>query len=288
MRKLHFMKVFEKVSELQHYLDSLTQSGKKIGFVPTMGALHQGHISLVERGVAENDVCVVSIFVNPIQFNNPDDLKNYPRTLEADLALLAPTGCKVVFTPSEKEVYPESDNRVFDLGFLDTIMEGKHRPGHFQGVAKVVNRLFEIVKPTNAYFGEKDFQQIAVLRHMVAITKQKVNIVSCPIVREADGLALSSRNRLLTPEHRKNAPFIAKTLLEARNKKNLMSVKELSQWVVNQINSNPFLEVEYFEIANAKNLEILSDWQPNETAIGCITVKAGNVRLIDNIMFDSK
>lgn len=282
------MKVFEKVSELQHYLDSLTQSGKKIGFVPTMGALHQGHISLVERAVAENDVCVVSIFVNPIQFNNPDDLKNYPRTLEADLALLAPTGCQVVFGPSVKEVYPEPDNRVFDLGFLDTIMEGKHRPGHFQGVAKVVNRLFEIVKPTNAYFGEKDFQQIAVLRHMVALTRQGVNIISCPIVRESDGLALSSRNRLLTPEHRNNAPFIAKTLREARNKKELMGVKELSQWVIDQINSNPFLEVEYFEIANANTLEILSDWQPNKTAIGCITVKAGNVRLIDNIMFDSK
>lgn len=282
------MKVFERVSDLQQHLDCITQSGGKIGFVPTMGALHRGHISLVDRCVTDNDVCVVSVFVNPIQFNNPDDLKKYPRTLEADLALLDSAGCQVVFAPSEKEVYPEPDNRAFDLGFLDTIMEGKQRPGHFQGVAKVVNRLFEIVKPTNAYFGEKDYQQVAVLRHMVALTKQKVNIVSCPIIRENDGLALSSRNTLLTPEHRRNAPLIAKTLLEARNKKNLMGVKELIQWVVNQINANSFLEVEYFEIANAKTLEILSSWQPNEAAIGCITVKAGDVRLIDNIMFDSK
>jgi len=282
------MKVFEKVSELQHHLDSLTKSGKKIGFVPTMGALHRGHISLVEQCVAENDVCVVSIFVNPIQFNNPTDLKNYPRTPEHDLALLDNAGCQIVFTPSEAEVYPAPDTRVFDLGFLDTIMEGKHRPGHFQGVAKVVNRLFEIVKPVNAYFGEKDFQQIAVLRHMVAITGQKVNIISCPIVREVDGLALSSRNMLLTSEHRKSAPLIAKTLLESRNKKAQLGVKELVKWVVDEINANSLLEVEYFEIADAQTLEIISSWQPNKAAIGCITVKAGNVRLIDNIMFDPK
>lgn len=282
------MKIFEKVSELQLHLDSLSKSGKKIGFVPTMGALHRGHVSLVAQCVAENDVSVVSIFVNPIQFNNPTDLKNYPRTLDQDLALLTQVGCQIAFIPSETEVYPLPDTRVFDLGFLDTIMEGKQRPGHFQGVAKVVNRLFEIVKPVNAYFGEKDYQQIAVLKHMVAITGQKVNIISCPIVRESDGLALSSRNLLLTPEHRKSAPKIGKTLIESRNKKEQMGVKELVKWVVDEINADPLLEVEYFEIANAKTLEPLSNWQPNEAAIGCITVKAGAVRLIDNIMFDPK
>ena len=282
------MKVFEKVSELQEHLNDLTKSGKSVGFVPTMGALHQGHVSLVTRCVAENDVCVVSIFVNPIQFNNPEDLHNYPRTIDKDLELLEKTGCDVVFAPTESEVYPKPDTRVFDLGFLDTVMEGKQRPGHFQGVAKVVSRLFEIVKPHNAYFGEKDFQQIAVIRHMVNLVGLSVNIVSCPILREADGLALSSRNLLLTPDHRKNAPLIAKTLLEARNKKAQMSVKELTKWVVDQINANPYLEVEYFEIANAKTFEILSNWQPNEVAVGCITVKAGKVRLIDNVMFDPK
>jgi len=282
------MKVFEKVSELQNYLDSLVKSGKTVGFVPTMGALHRGHVSLVSKCVKENDVCVVSVFVNPTQFNDPTDLTNYPRTLENDLSLLRATGCHVVFAPTEAEVYPQPDTRTFDLGFLDTVMEGKQRPGHFQGVAKVVNRLFEIVKPHNAYFGEKDFQQIAVIRRMVILTGQSVNIVSCPIVREPDGLALSSRNLLLTPEHRKNAPVIAKTLSEARNKKPQMGVKELVKWVVDQINANPLLEVEYFEIVNATTLQTITSWQPNETAIGCITVKAGKIRLIDNIMFDSK
>ena len=282
------MKIFEKVVELQSYLDGFIKSDKKIGFVPSMGALHQGHISLVTRCVAENDVCVVSIFVNPTQFNDPNDLKNYPRNIENDLKLLSSTGCDAVFIPTEEEVYPVLDNRTFDLGFLDTIMEGKQRPGHFQGVAKVVNRLFEIVKPHNAYFGEKDFQQIAVIRHMVTLTGQSVNIVSCPIVRESDGLALSSRNLLLTPDHRKSAPLIAKTLSDARNKMSQMGVKELKKWVVEQINTSPLLEVEYFEIVNEKTLETITAWQPGTVAIGCITVKAGKIRLIDNIKFDSK
>ena len=253
-----------------------------------MGALHEGHVSLVTRCVAENDVCVVSIFVNPAQFNDPNDLKNYPRNMEKDLLLLQSVGCDVVFAPTADEVYPTADTTTFDLGFLDTIMEGKHRPGHFQGVAKVVHRLFEIVKPDTAYFGEKDFQQIAVIRRMVNLTWQSVNIVSCPIVRESDGLALSSRNLLLTPEHRKSAPFIAKTLSDAKHKKGEVSVIELKKWVIEQINSNPLLEVEYFEIVNFKTLEPITAWHQGVDAIGCITVKAGNIRLIDNIKFDSK
>ncbi|SDC60590.1 pantoate--beta-alanine ligase [Williamwhitmania taraxaci] len=282
------MRVFEKVVDLQSYLNELVKADKKIGFVPSMGALHEGHVSLVTRCVAENDVCVVSIFVNPAQFNDPNDLKNYPRNLEEDLNLLRSVGCDVVFAPTEKEVYPTADTTSFDLGFLDTIMEGKHRPGHFQGVAKVVHRLFEIVKPHTAYFGEKDFQQIAVIRRMVNLTGQSVNIVSCPIIRESDGLALSSRNLLLTPEHRKSAPLIAKTLSEAKRKKGEVGVIELKKWVVEQINSNPLLEVEYFEIVNFKTLEPITTWHLGDDTIGCITVKAGNIRLIDNIKFDSK
>lgn len=282
------MELFEKVDDLRLRLNEISASGKTVGFVPTMGALHLGHISLVKRCVDENDYCVVSIFVNPTQFNDPKDLKNYPRFLEKDLALLRETNCQLIFAPPESEIYPEPDNRVFPIGELETVMEGKQRPGHFQGVAKVVSRLFDIVKPNRAYFGEKDYQQIAIIRRMLEITGQPVEIISCPILREPDGLALSSRNMLLTPEHRQQASLIGKTLLEARNKADEMSVKELSEWVVKQINASPLLEVEYFELADAKTLMPIDRWHSNEPAVGCIAVKAGDVRLIDNIKFDSK
>lgn len=282
------MELFERVVDLRSRLDNIAANGKTVGFVPTMGALHAGHVSLVKRCGEENDFCVVSIFVNPTQFNDPKDLRNYPRNLEKDLALLKNTSCQLIFAPAESEIYPEPDNRVFPIGSLEEVMEGKHRPGHFQGVAKVVSKLFDIVKPNRAYFGEKDYQQIAVIRRMLEITGQPVEIISCPILREQDGLALSSRNMLLTPEHRRQAPLIAKTLLEARNKATEMSVKDLAQWVVDQINANPLLKVEYFEVANAKTLIPINDWQKGELAVGCIAVQAGNVRLIDNVKFDSK
>lgn len=282
------MELFKRVIDLRSRLDTIVASGKTVGFVPTMGALHAGHISLVKKCSAENDICVVSIFVNPTQFNDPKDLKNYPRDLDKDLNLLQSTNCHFVFAPNEMEIYPKPDQRIFQIGSMETVMEGKQRPGHFQGVAKVVSKLFDIIKPNKAYFGEKDYQQIAIIRRMLEITNQPVEIVACPILREPDGLALSSRNLLLTPECRKQTPIIAKTLMEARNKATNMSVKDLTQWVITQIDATPLLKVEYFEVANAYTLMPIDTWQQGEPTVGCIAVQAGNVRLIDNVKFDSK
>lgn len=271
--------------ELQDQLSTLRNKGS-IGFVPTMGALHQGHISLVEQAVNENAAVVVSIFVNPTQFNDPGDLKRYPRNLEADLKMLEKTGCALVFAPEAEEVYPEPDNRKFNFGNLEQVMEGKHRPGHFNGVAQVVSRLFEIVKPDKAYFGLKDFQQLAIINKMVKMLKMPVKIVPCPIIREKSGLAMSSRNELLSPEERENAALIYQTLCNAKELKSKKSVQQIKNHVIEIINKNPFLHVEYFEIVDNKNLIPVNTWEDQGVKVGCIAVHCGKVRLIDNIVLN--
>ena len=260
-------------------------SGVKTGFVPTMGALHQGHISLVEQAVKENDIVIVSVFVNPTQFNDKKDLERYPRNLEADLQLLKNTGCHIVFAPEISEIYPEPDTRIFHFGNLETVMEGKHRPGHFNGVAQVVSKLFDIVKPGKAYFGLKDFQQLAIIKDMVAQLNLPVEIVPCPIIREENGLAMSSRNELLSAEERKNAALISQTLFEARKLKNLKTVAETAGWITDTINKNPFLCVEYAEIVDCNTLQPVADWSDSAGIVCCVAVFCGKVRLIDNIVF---
>jgi pantoate--beta-alanine ligase len=255
-----------------------------IGFVPTMGALHAGHISLAERSLKENAGTVVSIFVNPTQFNNRNDLINYPRTLSADIKCLESAGCDFLFVPSEHEMYPEADARVFDFGQLDKVMEGAYRPGHFTGVAQVVSKLFDMVQPAKAYFGEKDFQQLTIIRHITKMMGYPIQITGCPVVREADGLAMSSRNVRLTPQQRQNAPAIAKTLFESREKITSMPVDRLKKWVVAQIDSNPELQTEYFDIVDRDTLQSAARYEPHALQ-GCIAVYAGSVRLIDNIPY---
>ncbi|NVO08444.1 MAG: pantoate--beta-alanine ligase [Bacteroidales bacterium] len=277
--------VISTISETKKVLENHRSTGKTIGFVPTMGALHQGHISLVNRAVNENDTVIVSLFVNPTQFNDKSDLKNYPRTPESDIKLLKESGVHYIFMPSEQEIYPEKDTRVFDFGLLDKVMEGEHRPGHFNGVAQVVSRLFDIVEPHRAYFGQKDFQQLAIIRYLVKQLKLKIEIIACPILRESDGLAMSSRNLLLEPDKRKSAPIIYKTLSEARNKVNELSVKDLIYWVIANINKDPNLAVEYFSLVDSETLQPISNWEDSSSVIGCIAVKAGNVRLIDNTFY---
>lgn len=279
------IRVVHTKSEVAAALDEVRTLGRSIGLVPTMGALHKGHASLVHRAVAENDYVAVSVFVNPTQFNDKNDLISYPRTPQKDIELLTEAGASLVFMPSVEEMYPEPDTRQFSFGLLGEVMEGAHRPGHFNGVAQVVSKLFDIVKPTRAYFGQKDFQQIAIIRRMVELLNLDLQIVSCPIVREPDGLAVSSRNMLLTPEKRANAPLIAKTLYEARNKIAHSSVQQVIDWVVAEINGNPHLDVEYFEVSNAITLEPVRSWIHAEHIVGCIVVRAGSVRLIDNVIF---
>ena len=279
------MKIVTGIKELKSYLADSKKDGKRIGLVPTMGALHKGHLSLVERCVKENDVCVVSVFVNPTQFNDKHDLETYPRTLEADCALLEQAGCDFVFAPLVEEMYPEPDTRTFDFGPVMQVMEGAKRPGHFNGVAQVVSKLFYIVEPDNAYCGEKDFQQIAVIRAMVKQLQIPVQINACPIVREADGLALSSRNTRLTPELRAKAPKIARAMCESLELAKTKSVKEVHDYVVNTLNADPDLEVEYYEIVDGNSLQAIQDWKDTDYAVGCITVYCGEVRLIDNIKY---
>lgn len=278
------MKVFDKIADVTAELDRLRAEGKTIGFVPTMGALHEGHLSLVKKCVAENDVCIVDAFVNPTQFNNKEDYEKYPRTVDADAKLLEGAGANLVWFPTESDIYPEPDTRVFELGPLAEVMEGKYRPGHFNGVAQVLTRLFSIVKPDRAYFGEKDFQQLAIVREMVKHYNIPVQIVGCPIVREADGLALSSRNMRLSAEQRRHALRISKTLFASLDKMKEMSVEEVKQWVIKEVNSEPGLEVEYFEISDSLTLQPVENWN-NENIVGCITVYCGEVRLIDNIQY---
>ena len=275
------MKSFSTVVELREAL--LPLRDKTIGFVPTMGALHHGHISLVERARKECDTVVVSVFVNPTQFNDKNDLKNYPRTPEADAAMLEAAGVDFVLFPSVEEIYPEPDTRVFDFGLVDKVMEGATRPGHFNGVAQVVSRLFAIVEPTKAYFGEKDFQQIAVIRAMVAQLGLTLEIVDCPIIRDVDGLARSSRNTLLTPEHRAAAPHIYEVLSAATQKLDSMTPQQLTEWVISEVENNPLLKVIYFQAVDALSLQQVENWSDSDRIQGCIAVQAGQIRLIDNI-----
>lgn len=279
------MQVIEKKQELIELINKLKSENKQIGLVPTMGALHEGHLSLVDRCVKENEICIVSIFVNPTQFNNPKDLETYPRDLNKDINNLISANCNYIFAPSVDEIYPEKDNRVFNFGYIDTVMEGANRPGHFNGVGQIVSKLFELIMPNKAYFGMKDFQQVAVINKLVEIIKSDVEIVKCPIIREFDGLAKSSRNLLLTDEHRKNAPLIYATLLKAYKFAAERSIQETKEWVVNEINKNPLFKVEYFEIVDDTKLTPAVDWNTHDGIVGCITVQAGNVRLIDNITF---
>jgi pantoate--beta-alanine ligase len=279
------MKVFSTIADLKAEVAAQKAAGKTIGLVPTMGALHAGHASLVKKCAAENDVAVVSVFVNPTQFNDKNDLKNYPRTLEKDAELLQSVGCNLIFAPSEDEIYPEPDTRVFDFAPLDKVMEGKYRPGHFNGVAQIVSKLFDIVTPDRAYFGEKDFQQLAIIREMVKQLGLALEIIACPIVREADGLALSSRNARLSDSQRKKAVTISKVLFESRNFAPSKSIAELTDWVVDNINAESELRVEYFEIVDGNTLQAVSDWNQTDYIVGCITVFCGEVRLIDNIRY---
>ena len=281
------MKVIQKTSDLEAILAEERAAGKKIGLVPTMGALHAGHASLVERAVAENDCTVVSVFVNPTQFNDPTDLKNYPRTLEADCTLLESLGADIVFAPTVEEAYPEPDNRRFSYPPIDSVMEGARRPGHFNGVCQIVSKLFLWVKPDRAYFGEKDFQQIAVIKAMVANLKIPVTICPCPIVREADGLALSSRNALLSADERNLAVNISKILFASKEFAHAHTVDETLAFVVDSINAHEGLEVEYYEIVDGDSLQKVSSWNDSESIVGCITVYCGQlpVRLIDNIRY---
>ena len=284
------MQVLTTKNEIIRQVEACIRQNKTIGLVPTMGALHEGHAELVRKSVAENDVCVVSVFVNPTQFNNKEDLLKYPRTLQKDVALLTDLGVHFVFAPSSEEIYSQDEMQTqfaFDFNGLDQVMEGKMRPGHFNGVVQIVSKLFELVRPTRAYFGEKDFQQLAIIHHMVERSSLKDNfgdlqIIDCPIVREESGLALSSRNQRLSEEEKTTALNISKTLFSSLEWARVASVAEVEKRVIETINAVDGLEVEYYEIVDRTTL------QPTTTfhnAIGCITVYCGPVRLIDNIQY---
>lgn len=281
------MKIVHAIKDLQEALADLRAQGKTVGLVPTMGALHAGHASLVKRSVAENDATVVSVFVNPTQFNDKNDLTKYPRTLEADCRLLEQCGATVVFAPSVEEIYPEPDMRHFSFPPLDTVMEGAYRPGHFNGVCQIVSKLFDLVKPDRAYFGEKDFQQLAIIREMVRQLKFPLQIVGCPIVREADGLALSSRNTRLSAEQRQQALKISQTLFASVDYAATHTVAQIQQFVEDAIAAAPGLRLEYFELVDGNTLQKITDWAGTDYAVGCITVFCGEVRLIDNIKYKS-
>ena len=284
---LKVMKVFHKIVDLQNELFDVRKQGKKIGLVPTMGALHEGHASLVRRSVSENGVTVVSVFVNPTQFNDQNDLKNYPRDLDADCRLLEECRADYVFAPEVEEMYPVPDTRSFEYPPVSTVMEGAHRPGHFNGVCQVVSRLFYIVRPDRAYFGEKDWQQIAVVKAMVRHLQLGVEIVECPIVRDADGLARSSRNTLLAPDERAIAPFIYKALRESVDYAKTHTLQDTHDYVVNQINDVDGLRVEYFAIVDGNTLQDVAEWEDSPYVVGCITVYCGRtpIRLIDHIKY---
>ena len=279
------MNIYKTAEELRSFVTGERKQGHRIAFVPTMGALHEGHLSLVRRALKENDCCIVSVFVNPTQFNNPRDLETYPRTLDADSRLLASIGTTALFAPEVETIYPEPDTRVFHVGAVAEVMEGKYRPGHFNGVMQVVSRLFDLVQPDCAYFGEKDFQQIAVLRAMAREIKSPVEIIACPIVREEDGLARSSRNTLLSEEGRAQAPNIYRILSESRTWSKELSPKAVIERATQLLDAIPTLRVEYFEIVDADTLQPITRWEDSSKPHGCITVYCGEVRLIDNIAY---
>ena len=280
------MRIVTTITELKKAVAEARKNNQIVGLVPTMGALHKGHLSLVNKACAQCQFVVVSIFVNPTQFNNPDDLRTYPRTLDADTALLsANTKADIVFAPTVEEVYPETDTRQFNFGAIAEVMEGKYRPGHFNGVAQIVSKLFKYVEPDKAFFREKDFQQLAIIRKMVADLAMNIEIVPCPIVREDDGLAVSSRNTLLTPEFRAIAPHIAATLKASVAKMTELTPKQTIDWVVSEVNKCGGLEVEYYSIVDGLTLQDVTSWNETDYIVGCITVYAGKVRLIDNICY---
>lgn len=281
------MKLIHTKKDLRQVLDEARAEGKKIGLVPTMGALHAGHASLVKQSVSENGLTVVSVFLNPTQFNDKKDLEKYPRTLDADCALLESVGADVVFAPDVEEMYPEPDTRRFSYPPIDTVMEGAFRPGHFNGVCQIVSKLFAAVEPDRAYFGEKDFQQIAVIRAMVKDLKFNVELVPCPVIREESGLAMSSRNTLLTVEERKTAAAISQMLFRSRNFAANHTLEETRRYVVDSLNAVVGLEVQYFDIVDGISLQTLEDWADSDYVVGCITVFCGQipVRLIDHIKY---
>ena len=282
------MKVINKTSDLQAIIEQLKNDGKSIGLVPTMGALHKGHLSLVKNSISNNDITVVSIFVNPTQFNNPNDLASYPRTVDKDLELLQTVGCDVVFAPEADDIYSksETDSRFeFDFEGLDKVMEGKFRPGHFNGVVQIVSKLFDLVRPNRAYFGEKDFQQLTIIRLMTRRYNLPIEIVPCPIVREDSGLALSSRNSLLKDNEKQVASHIYAVLNESRQFVPQTEVEELKQCVIAAIEQKPELKVEYFDIVDGHTLKSIGKWDEFDYIVGCITVFCGDVRLIDNICY---
>ncbi len=277
------MKTFSSIKETISYLEQQKIAKKSIGFVPTMGALHEGHLALMRRAKKENDLLVVSIFVNPVQFNSADDLKKYPRTPEEDTKKLESVHCDVLFAPDVKEMYPEEVTVQYDFGGLDRMMEGAFRPGHFNGVVVVVEKLLDIVRPHRAYFGEKDFQQLTIIKKLVEMKKITVEIVPCPIVREPDGLAMSSRNSLLSSEERKIAPFIYQTLQEAKRRRGYICVNPLRQMIINIFESNEHFKLEYFDIVDDKTLRPVNAWNDKVGTVACVAVWLGSVRLIDNI-----
>ncbi len=279
------MQTIHSIKELQACLSEAKNAGKRVGLVPTMGALHEGHASLVRRSVKENDVTVVSIFLNPTQFNDPKDLERYPRTLESDCKLLEQCGAQIAFAPSVSEMYPEPDTRSFSYPPTDSVMEGARRPGHFNGVCQIVSKLFMITEPDRAYFGEKDFQQICVIRRMVADLGFKMEIVPCPVIREASGLAMSSRNSLLTPDEKVLAANIYRVMKESLSQG--LSVRETEAWVTDTLNAIKGLEVEYYSIVNGETLAEVNSWDDAPHIVGCITVYCGHtpIRLIDHIRY---
>lgn len=279
------MQTIHSIKELQACLSEAKNAGKSVGLVPTMGALHEGHASLVRRSVKENDVTVVSIFLNPTQFNDPKDLERYPRTLESDCKLLERCGAQIAFAPSVNEMYPEPDTRSFSYPPTDSVMEGARRPGHFNGVCQIVSKLFMITEPNRAYFGEKDFQQICVIRRMVADLGFKMDIVPCPVIREESGLAMSSRNSLLTPEEKTLAANIYRVMKESLSQG--LSVRETEAWVTDTLNAIDGLEVEYYSIVNGETLAEVNSWDDAPHIVGCITVYCGHtpIRLIDHIRY---
>ena len=279
------MIVCNTIAELKEKIQQQKSQNRVIGFVPTMGALHQGHLSLVEASNKACDYTVASIFVNPTQFNNSEDLEKYPRDENRDLQLLEKMDCDCVFIPSVKEVYPEKDSRIFDFDGLDLLMEGAFRPGHFNGVAQVVSKLFYMVEPNKAYFGIKDFQQVSIVSKMVEKLEMKIEIIACPIVREKNGLAMSSRNERLNPKERERSSIISKALFEAKKEKENKTVSETKEQVIRTINDDNLFDVEYFEIVNMKTLKPINEWDNSETQVGCVAVNVGKVRLIDNISF---
>lgn len=281
------MEIFKTRNELKNRLGTLKEKKRKIGFVPTMGALHEGHLSLVCDAAKENDIVVVSIFVNPTQFNNPDDLKKYPRNVEADLQILSKTVCDIVYLPEVSDIYPDEDSLKtrYHFGKIVEIMEGSHRPGHFDGVALVVGRLFHIVEPHNAYFGQKDFQQFILIKTLAQkyLSDLHIDVHRCPIIRENDGLAMSSRNVLLNEEQRKSASLISKTLFDYKKKYSEFTIAGLKEKISSEINADKNLELEYIEFVSDPGLDEITEWGNGQSMVACIAVQVGNVRLIDNV-----